>query len=224
MHKIAPKLSNSKFVEISTDEHFIIEPQYPLLKMKHATNHCYVREEVFHMLTHASLLLPQGYKLKIWDGWRPFALQQELYDIYSNDILKTFNASELPQEEQLKIISQFVSIPVKDKALSPLHTTGGAIDVTLVDENGNELNMGTDFDSFAEESATNYFELNNINREVRNNRRILYNCMIDAGFVNLPSEWWHYDFGDRHWASQTNNSIIYNGVFEELDIQLTNKK
>ena len=117
-----------------------------------------------------------------------------------------------------------MSIPVKDKALAPLHTTGGAIDVTLVDENGNELNMGTEFDSFAEESATNYFELNNINREVRNNRRILYNCMIDAGFVNLASEWWHYDFGDRHWANQTNNSIIYDGVFEELDIQLTSKK
>ena len=75
MHKTAPKLSNSKFVEIFTDEHFIVELQYPLLKIKHATNRCYIREEVFHMLMHASLLLPQEYKLKIWDGWRPFSLQ-----------------------------------------------------------------------------------------------------------------------------------------------------
>ena len=102
MHKTALRLSNLKFVKISTDEHFIVELRYPLLKMKHATNHCYLREEVLHMLTHASLLLPQGYKLKIWDGWRPFALQQELYDVYSNDILKNIQCVGVTARRTIK--------------------------------------------------------------------------------------------------------------------------
>ncbi|MGV8547019.1 M15 family metallopeptidase, partial [Pseudomonas aeruginosa] len=40
-------------------------------------------------------------------------------------------------------------------------------------------------------------------RRVRDHRRLLYHAMLDAGFSNLPSEWWHYDFGDQLWAWHT---------------------
>ena len=49
------------------------------------------------------------------------------------------------------------------------------------------------------------------NDEIKNNRRILYNAMISEDFVNLPSEWWHYDYGDKVWASVKNKDVIYIG-------------
>ena len=51
-----------------------------------------------------------------------------------------------------KFISQFVSIPVFDEMRAPVHTTGGAVDLTLIDTNGKPLNMGTDFDDFFRKS------------------------------------------------------------------------
>ena len=65
--------------------------------------------------------------------------------------------------------------------------------VTIVDNFGNEINMGTEFDCFKDTANTNYYELNNINDEIRNNRRLLYNAMLQAGFTNLPTEWWHFE-------------------------------
>jgi D-alanyl-D-alanine dipeptidase len=57
--------------------------QYPLLKMENAVPFCAVRQEVFEKLKIAQNNLPQGYALRIWDGWRPFSLQRELYEKYS---------------------------------------------------------------------------------------------------------------------------------------------
>jgi len=49
---------------------------------------------------------------------------------------------------------------------------------------------------------------------VRQNRRLLCHAMHQAGFENLPSEWWHFDYGDRFWAYYRNCPAMYAGVFE----------
>lgn len=206
--------TKSKFIELKDGEHFDIKMQYPMLKMKTATEKCLVREEVFEMLLRAQSNLPKGYKLRIWDAWRSFDLQQELYDTYSGMLIKEFNLQDKSFEEQKQILSNYVSIPVKDKFLPPLHATGGAVDVTLIDDEGNELDMGTEFDEFSEKTRTDYFEYTGpVSNDVRDNRRILYNAMIDAGFTNLPSEWWHYEYGNRVWAYYKATPAIYEGVF-----------
>ena len=122
------------------------------------------------------------------------------------------------EEEKKKIISTYISFPNYDRALPPVHTTGGAVDVTLVDKNGVELDMGTHFDEFSEKAHTDYFEKNCENPIVRENRRILYNAMIGAGFTNLPSEWWHYDYGDRFWAYYKDTPALYSGIFNIEEI------
>lgn len=78
--------------------------------------------------------------------------------------------------------------------------------------------MGTGFDSFSDKTRTDYYETNSIDLNIRNNRRILYNAMISAGFTNLPSEWWHFDFGDRFWGYYNNKPAIYEGVFDISEI------
>ncbi len=207
----------SKFVEVATNEYFEVQMQYPLLGMKYAEDHCFVREEVYEMLVNAAKALPSGMKFKILDAWRPFALQHELYMAYSVDIIKDFELENCTEEQKKAVVRKFVSDPVEDRDVPPVHTTGGAVDLTIIGENGNELEMGTGFDAFTDKTCTAYFE-NEKNETVRDNRRLLYHTMVGAGFTNLPSEWWHYDYGDRFWAFYNKKPAIYRGVFAKEEI------
>ena len=110
------------------------------------------------------------------------------------------------------MIRKFVSEPIEEKDVPPVHTTGGAVDVTILDSNGNELEMGSGFDEFSDRTYTAYYE-NSKDERIRKNRRLLYGVMTKAGFSNLPSEWWHYDYGNRFWAYYNNQPAIYRGVF-----------
>ena len=61
-----------------------------------------------------------------------------------------------------------------------------------------------------------YFEKNNSDLDARENRRILYHAMLDAGFTNLPSEWWHYDYGTKFWGYFTGKQPLYEGLGDVL--------
>ena len=76
------------------------------------------------------------------------------------------------------------------------HRNGGSFDLTIVNREGEELYMGTDFDDLTDKAATDYFEhkkkLTYMEKEARNNRRLLKITMIQAGFKNYDPEWWHW--------------------------------
>ena len=78
--------------------------------------------------------------------------------------------------------------------------------------------MGSAFDEFTDRTSTAYYE-NEKNEVIRDNRRMLFHVMTEAGFTNLPSEWWHFDYGDRFWGFYNNCPAIYRGAFtkEELN-------
>ena len=86
------------------------------------------------------------------------------------------------------------------------HVTGAAIDLTLRRiGSGEHLYMGGIFDDPSDNSTTDHYEgvsiaLGMSAHEARCNRRLLYWSMLREGFSGLPSEWWHYDFGDQLWA------------------------
>lgn len=210
---------DSKFVEIKSNEYFNVQMQYPMLGMKNAERQCLVREELFDMLVKATIALPIGYKFKIFDAWRPFALQHELYISYSVDIIRDFELDICTEEQKEAVIRKFVSDPIANRDMPPVHTTGGAIDLTIEEVGGIELDMGTGFDAFSDKTCTAYFE-NEKNRLVRDNRRLLYDIMTGVGFTNLPSEWWHFDYGDRFWAYYNKKPAIYKGVFTKEEINV----
>ena len=206
---------DSPLVEIPSDSGIIIDMQYPKLGMKEAISECLVRKEVLDKLLEAKKNLPEGYTFKIWDAYRPLALQKELYYVYKDQIIDEFNLKNLSKEEQDDFIKNYVSLPNEDENIPPLHATGGAIDLTIVDlSTGKDLDMGIGFDAFSNLTNTDAYEEDGMNEEVRNNRRILYYAMTKAGFTNLPSEIWHYDYGDRAWAFYTNKPAIYKGIFK----------
>lgn len=205
------------FVEVQPNQQIDVKMQYPLLGMKNAEKTCYLRKGVYERLIQAANQLPKGYRIRILDAWRPFALQEELYQTYSEKIIQDFKLKNCSSEYRKAFIKRFVSEPVANKMIPPVHTTGGAVDVTIIDDKGIELNMGTGFDAFSDLTDTAAFE-NEMNEEICNNRRMLYYSMISAGFTNLPSEWWHYDYGDRFWAYYNQKDAMYEGVFTRKDL------
>lgn len=150
--------TNSPFVKIKKEAGFIIDMQYVKLGMKNAEENAYLRKEAYEKLLEAQKLLPSGYRFKILDAWRPFALQEELFYAYRIKIIEEFSLHNLPEEEQDQFVKRFVSLPKNNPLLPPVHTTGGAIDLTIVDNNGYELPMGTAFDEFTDKTNTDYFE------------------------------------------------------------------
>ena len=142
-----------------------------------------------------------------------------MFEKYSVDIIRDFHLEELPEAKRRAAICKFVSDPVPDTKVPPAHTTGGAIDLTLLDPEGRELPMGVDSMLLRIRPVQRIFEGTREHvqgaedEQVRENRRLLYYAMIDAGFTNLPSEWWHYDYGDRFWAYYMRKPAIYEGVF-----------
>ena len=214
---------SDKFVDLlEYPQIFSFESYYLNKKISGATEHFYVREQVFDRLIEASKYLPRGYKIHIFDAWRPLLVQMELFERQYKKIEKenpSFHEGALINET-LKYVSS--ASTTKEKPYT--HSTGGSVDLTIVDDCGHKLDMGTDFDFFSPFSATNHFEGIFKNKIVRENRRFLYDLMTSVGFTNLPTEWWHYDFGNLNWAYYKKKPAIYTGVFYEKDIEIIKKK
>lgn len=189
---------------------FLCDSQYYRQGIAGSLKDCYARSGVVGKLLIAQTMLPKGLKFKIYDAYRPVGVQQRLWNFYRGQI--NIKNPGLTEEELDKRTSFFVSKPSWDENQPSLHNTGGAIDLTLVTEDGYALNMGTIFDDFTERAWTNHFEKHTECDEVRENRRILYNAMISAGFTNLPSEWWHYDYGTKFWGYFKGEDALYTGV------------
>lgn len=156
---------------------------------------CLVRESIARKLAMVSRRLQKNNPeliLKIIDGYRPIRLQKRLFrSIYSDMLNKNKNLSE--QELYLEV-TKFIADPKNN----PPHSTGGAVDVTIVHKkNGRELNMGNKINSISFKSQT----FATIEHKAKKNRKLLFDLMTDAGFVNVPTEWWHYSYGDQYWAA-----------------------
>jgi len=194
----------------------MVFPAYQRLGIPGAVPECFVREGVYLALLAAARSLPEGIKLLVLDGWRPWRVQQYLFDTLHEAIKHRHpNATE---DELLTRTREFVSLPSRDPGAPSPHLTGGAVDVTLCNADGIPLDMGTLFDEATPASHTDHFEqLNKLTpaqQRARDHRRLLYHAMHQQGFTNLPSEWWHFDFGDQLWAHYGGHSAACYGPAE----------
>lgn len=171
---------------------------------------CYVRRPVAEMLARALECLPGGLTFKIYDAYRNIETQRALYDRYRQD----FIFGQPDRGGAARFFRSF-SQPSRDPRHPPAHNTGGAVDLTLYDiYKHEELPMGTAFDDLSEKAATAYFESHagtDADIAVRDARRVLYWAMTEAGFANLPVEWWHYDYGDGIWSFYAKKPAIFMG-------------
>ncbi|UZI26994.1 M15 family metallopeptidase [Streptomyces sp. VB1] len=168
----------------------------------------HLREGVLDRLLKAQTQLPQGMRLLFVEGYRPPSLQRRYFDEYAAQL-----RAEHPEwgaEQVRSAASRYVSPP----EIAP-HSAGAAVDLTLADDGGRELDMGTRMNASPEESAgACYTEADNISDEARSHREILGTALTAAGLVNYPTEWWHWSYGDRYWALQTGGAVAHYGPVE----------
>lgn len=189
-------------------------PAYFHQRISGAVPECHLRAGVFDRLLQAARSLPDDLQLVVLDGWRPFSVQQYLFDTLLN--LMGHANPELSEYQLTARARELVSPPSTDSAAPSPHLTGGAVDVCLADSDGRLIDMGTRFDEASPLSFTAALEddAHHAMGEfmARHHRRLLYRAMTDAGFTNLPSEWWHYDFGDQLWAWYSGESTARYGA------------
>lgn len=127
-----------------------------------------LRPKTAARLAYANLLLKeQGFRIKVWDAYRPEYAQIALWEGSGKD-------------------TNYVANPYTNPSL---HTHGVAVDLTLVHLDGKEAKMPTRFDDFSKRAATNFYHTDPI---VRRNHAILKAAMRKAGFQYIQTEWWHF--------------------------------
>lgn len=186
-------------------------PYYFHCQIPGTTKEIYVRKGTAEKLIKAAELLPPQLHLVILDGWRSYQTQLAIY----NNTKKMFQQLGYSPQKIAEEMPKYVAVPSKTADSPSPHFTGGAVDVTLGNQNG-WLNMGTDFDEFHEKAKSDWYEhkpqLTSEEELIRENRRLLKKIMEGVGFTANEHEWWHFDYGNHHWAEKTKSSIIYSYI------------
>ena len=132
-----------------------------------------------------------GARVLVLDALRPQRVQQELWDALAGTDLQMYLA---------------------EPGRGSIHSFGMALDVTILDEDGRELDMGTGFDDMTELShpalEEGYLARGDLSEQQVANRQLLRDAMFQAGFVGIHTEWWHFDCGDRNLVRATFQRVL----------------
>ena len=194
--------------ELSMQKQGLVEvtSQVPgvLVELKYATADNFMKKDVYGCLTHAYLqketmaklkkaqtLLEKehpGYHLLIYDAARPLSKQWELWN----------TLTEYPPAKRRTYVA--------DPKEHSIHNYGSAIDLTVADEKGNPLEMGTKYDFFGElaypKEEARFLKAGKLSQKAIENRLILRKAMTQAGFTAIDYEWWHFNAFSRKVAKQ----------------------
>ncbi len=135
---------------------------------------CLLRPEAAEAIVIANKSLKKkGLTLVMFDCYRPRPYQQRLWDKVPNP--------------------DYVTPPAKGS----MHSRGAAVDLSIVDAQGKELDMGTAYDFFGEAAHTDYKRLS---AQVLENRALLRKTLEAVGFKGIRTEWWHFSYQKRNYA------------------------
>lgn len=150
-------------MKYATVDNFLKEKVYPC-------DECFLRVKTIKALLEANQeFIQKGYRIKLYDCYRPLAIQKKMWEIVPD--------------------ANYVANPKKGS----IHNKGGAVDITLVNSDGAELDMGTKFDFFGKEASHNYLDFS---PEILANRKFLKDIMLQHNFKSFDSEWWHYNLNN----------------------------
>lgn len=132
-----------------------------------------------------------GWTALVLDALRPQRVQQQLWDALEGTGLQMYLANP---------------------ARGSIHSYGMALDITLLDEQGRELDMGTGFDDMTDLShpalEEGFLVAGKLTEQQVANRRLLRDAMLGAGFFGINTEWWHFDCGDRELVRATYRRVL----------------
>jgi len=148
-------------MKLSTDETSIGEPFY-------SRNLCLLQyDTVLKLVKAIDMFKAKGYTIVIYDAYRPTSVQQRWFDVIR--------------------VHKWVADP--SRGMGGIHDRGTAIDMSLIDKNGNELEMPTPMHTFTEASARDSQEMT---ATARANMDYMARVMVNCGFTYINSEWWHF--------------------------------
>jgi len=167
----------------------------------------YLRSGVLARLQRSQAFLQQihpDWRILIFDAYRPISVQQFMVEHTLTQLAvergwQKEDLSLLQHQELMTIVLQFWAIPSHDPATPPPHSTGAAIDVTLVDRNGKEIDLGGAIDEISPRSFPDYYASDSSfnGQEFVDRRELLQKVMNFSGFQRHPHEWWHFSYGDQ---------------------------
>jgi zinc D-Ala-D-Ala dipeptidase len=171
-----------------------------------------LREGVLERLELAQATLKKlqpDWGLQIFDAYRPVAVQQFMVDHTLQSVLAAQGQSigksigKITPEDHAAALDQvycFWARPNDNPLTPPPHSTGAAIDLTLIDQHGQPIDMGGDIDELSRRSHPEYYIGQPDTEPYDQARQILNYCMSTAGFERHYHEWWHFSWGDQLWA------------------------
>ncbi len=211
-NKIPIKENKDKLIPIPSSFKFISpHPYYDLgAPYKEKEGIWKLREEVVKRLIKVNKYLKlknNNFHLLIYDSWRPVEVQEFMFNRAFRLECKILDIDICGKDMQQyplvkKKVEKFWAYPSFDERFPPPHSTGGAIDITLADNFGNILDMGSNIDQMDEKSNPDFYK-NIVSEEANiwNDRRnLLKEVMVEFEFVQHPNEWWHFSYGDQLWA------------------------
>jgi zinc D-Ala-D-Ala dipeptidase len=166
----------------------------------------YLRHSVAEMLNRAASLLTPDYKLRVGTALRTFSMQKGNWDGYFRKMQEEHPNWPL---STLRRATNRYHAPY-DQPAPPGHCTGGAVDVAILRADGEPL----DVTSPTEGWQAAYTWSNRISSEARQNRMLMVEAMLAAGFSNCREEYWHYSWGDSAWAVRVGETTCPYGMVE----------
>lgn len=174
----------------------------PSPEIPNNTDYTKMRKTVYEKLVKAQSLLPEGLKFCIYEAYRSLALQKKLF----NDrfaLLQKDNptwSKDRVFQETTRLVSPVTNSDGSHN--TPPHSTGGAIDIYLIDAAGNIVDMGIKVADWMHDSdgSLSVTDSTKISSEAQKYRQIMCEVLTEVGFVNYKTEYWHWSYGDRYWA------------------------
>jgi D-alanyl-D-alanine dipeptidase len=169
-----------------------------------------LRQGVLAALIEAQGWLQQqqpGWRLQIFDAFRPIAVQRFMVEHTLADLAwaQGLDPQVLSTEQRQILMAEVLNFwawPSDDPATPPPHSTGAALDVTLLDASGSPVAMGSPIDEVSPRSFPDHFQHSpvELEQQFHHHRQVLNGAMTRAGFQRHPHEWWHFSLGDQLWA------------------------
>ena len=169
----------------------ILSPRHPVFEFPRVHM---ARQSVARMLCEAAHRLPVGLRLQVVEGYRPLAVQREHFKHSLEEARKRFPGAD---EAKIRLEAGRFSAP-PDAITPPPHLTGGAVDVEIIDENGERLDFISPYDFFDMRHAA--MNARGLSEQAQQNRALLRGIMEPTGLTNYADEWWHWSYGDNGWA------------------------
>jgi len=175
------------------------------------TDYTKMRKAVYEKLVQAQALLPKGVHFCLYEAYRSISLQRRLFENRFKIV-----ADQNPTWDRDRVFTETTKLvsPVQNRDGSenvPPHSTGGAIDVYLVDDQGYPLEMGIHPKEWINDGGESLTDSRKISDVARKNRNIMSHALIAVGFVNYPTEYWHWSYGDRYWAYHLQQPVALYG-------------